>query len=221
MESQGQERQSQKRYVAVIILLLLITCVSIGYAVLSTSLNISGTSTIKNSTWGIELDDENDDTIECPDTQKCTINPTNPDDLTPDDGIVTPENPNPKGAIIWMDGNTVYFKHLLSKPGDVFTFTATYTNTGSIDAKVTNVTKSELNATAQQFMTYTVTYEDGTAVQSGDRLNAGQTATFKVTVTYKPEITVLPTDAQLALINETSAGHTGATSLFTVNYEQA
>ena len=70
-------------------------------------------------------------------------------------------------------------------------------------------------------MTYSVTYADGTAVTAGDSLAAGADATFKVTVAYKSGVTTLPTAAELALINETSDGHTGATSLFTVSYEQA
>ena len=70
-------------------------------------------------------------------------------------------------------------------------------------------------------MTYNVTYADGTTVSTGDTLNAGASATFKVTVAYRSDVTTLPTAAELALINETSNGHTGATSLFTVNYEQA
>ena len=37
----------------------------------------------------------------------------------------------------------------------------------------------------------------------------------------KDKVTTLPTTAELALINETSEGHTGATSLFTVSYVQA
>ena len=192
--------------------------ISVGYAALSSSLNISGSSTIKNNTWDIDVDDGD---ITCPQGEVCTIDPANPETVTPDDGVVTPTNPDPTGAVIWMDGNTVYFKHVLTVPGDVFTFSTTYTNNGTIDAKVASVTKSTLNATAQQFMTYDVTYANGTAVQSGDTLAAGSSATFKVTVAYKSTVTTLPTAEQLALINETADGHTGATSLFTVTYEQA
>jgi hypothetical protein len=192
--------------------------VSIGYAVLTATLNISGTSTIKNSTWDIDIGDTD---ITCPSGQKCTINPSNPDNVNPDDGTVTPSNPNPKGAVIWVDGNTVYFKHVLTLPGDTFTFNTTFHNNGTIDAKVSNVTKSSLNTTAQRFMDYTVTYANGNTVSAGDSLNAGSSATFKVTVSYKSTVTTLPTATELAQINETASGHTGATSFFTVTYEQA
>lgn len=225
-QQQQQEQQHQERYqrrekrtAILLLLLILLVTVTIGYATLSASLNISGSSTIQNNTWNVTIDDGTD-AIECPPGDVCTINPANPDSLTPDDGVVTPTNPNPNGAIIWMDGNTVYFKHVLAQPGDVFTFTTTFKNKGSIDAKLASVTQSSLNATAQNFMTYVVTYADGTTPASGDILNANAEATFKVTVAYKSTITALPTAEELALINETSQGHTGATSLFTVTYEQ-
>ena len=211
-----QQQKLRKRSSALIVLLILVLGISVGFAALSSSLNINGTSTIKDAEWDVGIDEDDPD-IECPASEVCTINPANPDAITPDDG--TGDNPN--GAIIWMDGNTVYFKHLLTKPGDVFTFTTVYSNNGTIDAKLDTVTKSELNATAQRFMTYDVTYADGSTIRSGDVLNAGDSVTFKVTVTYKSTVTTLPTAAELALINETSQGHTGATSLFTVNYVQA
>ena len=193
--------------------------VTVGFATLGSTLQINGTSTIKSSTWNIGGDDTNP--IECPSGEVCTINPQNPGSLTPDDGEVTPENPNPNGAIIWMDGNTVYFKHLLSVPGDVFTFNVTYTNNGTVDAKVASVNKSQLNSTAQQYLTYTATYSNGNEVTVGDILAAGASVTFKVTVAYKSTVTELPDAETIALINETANGKTGATSSFTVEYEQA
>lgn len=212
-----ENKRQQKKGLVLMALLLLVTFISVGYAALSSSLKINGTSTIENPTWDVVIDDEDTDAIDCPSGEKCTINPSNPESLTPDDGT----GDNAKGAIIWMDGNTVYFKHVLSKPGDSFTFTTKFSNNGTIDAKVDTVTKSELNATAQRFMTYDVTYADGSTIKAGDLLKAGQDATFKVVVSYKSTVTTLPTTEELALINETSEGHTGATSLFTVNYVQA
>ena len=104
-----QQQKSNKRYFAVIILLLVILGLSVGYSILSASFNINGTSTIKSNSWEIGVGDGD---IVCPTGQTCTINPTDPDSLTPDEA-------GPNGAIIWTDGNTVYFKHLLTKPGDV------------------------------------------------------------------------------------------------------
>ena len=221
---QEMKRIKRNKYTIVILLLVIIAGLSIGFAALSSQLKVQGTSTISDSTWDIGIDDDGTGGtggIEVPSGETATINPSNPESLTPDDGIPTPENPNPNGAIIWMDGNTVYFKHILKQPGDIFTFNVTYTNNGTINAKVANVTKSELNATAKNFMTYTATYSNGNEINEGDVLNAGSSVTYRITVEFKSGITTLPTAAELALINETAQGHTGATSLFTVTYEQA
>ena len=216
---ENERKSNGKKKAFLILLLVLLLGVTVGFATLGSTLQINGTSTIKSSTWNIGGDDTNP--IECPSGEVCTINPQNPGSLTPDDGEVTPENPNPNGAIIWMDGNTVYFKHLLSVPGDVFTFNVTYTNNGTVDAKVASVNKSQLNSTAQQYLTYTATYSNGNEVTVGDILAAGASVAFKVTVAYKSTVTELPDAETIALINETANGKTGATSSFTVEYEQA
>jgi len=209
-----EKRDSKKKKTAFLLLLLvLLLGITVGFATLSSTLNINGTSTVANSSWDVSADDSD---IECPTGEVCTINPTNPESLTPDDGTGT----NPNGAIIWLDGDTVYFKHVLTVPGDVFTFTVTYTNNGNVDAKISNVSKSALNSTAQSFLTYDVTYADNSVIAVDDTLAAGDSATFKVTVAYKSTVTTLPTASQLALINETANGKTGATSSFTVTYVQ-
>ena len=219
-ESSSSRKSARKKQRYMLILLLLLAVVTIGYATLSTGLNINGTSKIKNSTWNVEIPDDDDDVITCPTGETCTINPTNPDDIDPDNGETTPENPNPHGSVIWMDGDTVYFKHLLEKPGDTFTFDVKFENNGTIDAKIAESgIKVDLNTTAKKFLTYTVTYSNGNEVGVGDRLAAGASASFKVTVSYKDTVTTLPTASELAAINGTDGK--GAPTSFTVTYEQA
>ena len=226
-----ERRKKSKRLATLLLLLIMLVTVTIGFALLSTSLGIRGTSTITKASWDIDAGP-----IECPANQVCTIDPDDPEDLTPDDGTPTCTDANdpttctdPTGAVLWMEGNTVYFKHVLDRPGDVFTFTVGFTNNGNIDAKIVDVVKSgfganSTNTTANKFMSYDVTYADGSTIAAGDELKVGQSRKFKVVVTYKDVIengqTILPTDAELALINEIAEGHTGATSLFTVEFEQ-
>ena len=68
-------------------------------------------------------------------------------------------------------------------------------------------------------MTYDVKYSDGSNVVQNEALNAGQSKTYRVTVTYK-NVSTLPTAAQLDLINEVADGHNGAASEFTATYVQ-
>ena len=49
-------KSKKKSSFAVPLLLLLVISISIGYAALSTTLNINGTSTIKKQTWSVHFD---------------------------------------------------------------------------------------------------------------------------------------------------------------------
>lgn len=214
-----ERRKSSTSEIVLIVLMVLVLSISIGYALLSTSLNIRGTSTVQDAKWDI-----GDIDIECEDDEVCTINP--PDPGGTDTGVAKCQDNDTScdegnGAVIWMEGNTVYFKHILTKPGDTFVFYTTIKNKGNINAKVSNVTKDELNATAKKFLNYTVTDVNGNAISQGRALNAGDSLKVKVTVSYRTDIDALPTPAEIDLINEVALGNTGATSFFSVTFEQA
>lgn len=227
MEKQEQSRRAKKSASLLLLLILLVT-VTVGFALLSTSLNIRGNSKIKKGTWDIDPGN-----ITCPEGEVCTINPQDPDGTDPDECTDPTKlgQDGCNGAVIWMDGDTVYFKHVLAKPGDVFTFNVDFSNNGNIDAKISNVDKKAFginaagtdNTAANKFMSYDVTYNNGGTVSVGDKLAAGTTKNFKVTVTYKDVKvdgqTVLPTDDELAQINGADSNK-GAISLFSVDFEQ-
>ncbi len=214
-----ERRKSSTSEVVLIVLMVLVLSISIGYALLSTSLNIRGTSTVQDAKWDIGGGD-----IECEEGEVCTINPQDPGDTPPGVAKCDPADQNcdeGNGAVIWMDGDTVYFKHILTKPGDTFVFYTTIKNRGNINAKVSNVTKNELNPTARRFLNYIVTDASGNEISQGRALNAGESLKVKVTVSYKTNIAALPTAEEIALINEVAEGNTGATSFFSVSFEQA
>lgn len=250
--NQNNSNKKNTKSILLLVLLLVLVTITIGYAALSTSFNIVGTSTITGA-WcvGIKCGNScsnvatcqnppincpnndciitdcdansqacncNSNTGECsgPTPIDCTQNPDKSDatKCTCDaNGVCTPK------AQVWLKGDSVYFRNTLTSPGDVFTFDTTYTNSGNIDAKLGSFSKSSLNATAQNFLTYEVKYADGSAIVQDESLNVGDSSTFRVTVTYK-NVDTLPTQAQLDLINEVASGRNGATSEFTVNYVQ-
>ena len=215
VEKVVERRKSSTSEIVLIVLMVLVLSISVGYALLSTSLNIRGSSTVEDAKWKIDTGD-----IECEEGEICTINPDDPDDTPPEVCTVTNTN-NCNGAVIWMDGDTIYFKHILSKPGDKFTFYASIKNNGNINAKVTNVIKNELNTTARKFLSYNVTDASGNEITTGRTLNPGETLKVKVTVAYRTDILELPTSQEIDLINEVAEGNTGATSFFSVSFEQA
>lgn len=151
----------------ILALLLLVIGVSIGYAALSKTLNINGTSNIANNAkWDIHL--------------------TNVQ--------VTPGSANASKAAV-IEGDTVSFSVDLNTPGDYYEFTVDVTNAGTIDAKLSSTpTLPTLTAEQQKYVTYTITYDEGGALTGNDPLNHGQTKTVKVRLEFKKDITELPTD---------------------------
>lgn len=156
------EENNKKRSVAVIAVFLLLLLLGLGYAALTTTLNINGTATVKKQTWSIKLQNPNVTT-----------------------GSVTAT----KNPAVTVSGTTCEYGMTLEKPGDFFEFTIEATNDGTIDAKIGDTPIiSGVSTEMEPIVNYTVTYEDGTAVAKDDTLNAGTTKKFKVRVEYDRDI---------------------------------
>ena len=160
----------------VVIALLLIVTISIGYAALSTTLNINGTSTIKTQTWDVHFANVK---------------------VTTNTGATVTKAPT------ITEGKTteVTYNVALNEPGSVYEFTVDVVNGGSIAAK-TSAAPTLGGNTQTGIFNYTVTWSDGSAITANTTLAAGATKTAKVRVEYKKDITVsqLPTaDTALTL----------------------
>ena len=165
-------KKSKKRlnYLLVIVLLLL---VSVGYAVLSTNLNIVGVSTINNSTWDIHWENVQVKT-----------------------GSVSVSTPTIDTA-----KTTVNYSVTLTIPGDYYEFTVDAVNAGTIDGMV-SVVSNKLNGTEittlPSYLEYKVSYEDGVEIAPNHLLAANSSEKYKVHVGYKKDIsaTDIPNTAQ-------------------------
>ena len=78
----------------------------------------------------------------------------------------------------------------LNVPGDFYEFTVDATNGGKIDAMVDDVNENVLTQEQQKYLSYSVTYNDGTKIKKYDRLNSGETKKFKVRLEYRTDIDV-------------------------------
>ena len=147
----------------VVIALLLIVTISIGYAALSTTLNINGTSTIKTNTWDVHFANVK---------------------VTTNTGATVTKAPT------ITEGKTteVTYNVALNQPGSVYEFTVDVVNGGTIDAK-TSATPTLGGNTQTAIVNYTVTWSDGSAITANTALAAGATKTAKVRVEYKKDIT--------------------------------
>lgn len=140
---------------------LLILCISIGYAALSMTLNITGESSIKSAKWDIHFDN-----------------------LVVDSASVSATGP----ATINQSKNTIDYTVKLSKPGDSYSFTVDVVNSGTIDAMVSVVSNTGISDEQKKYVSYSVTYSNGLEVNTKDSLNAGDKRKLKVEVRYRTDL---------------------------------
>ena len=160
--------KNKKTQVYLIIILVVAILIGIGYAILTSNLNILGNTTINKNTWDIHLEN-----------------------LSVTDGSVTATTP----AAIDSNKTTVNFTVKLTQPGDYYEFTVDEVNAGTIDGMISSIVKTGLTESQAKYLDYTVNYSDGTAVSEKQLLAANQTETIKVRVAFKKDLTAsdLPT----------------------------
>ena len=194
-------RRKNKKKSMLLVLLMLIAGISMGYAILNTTLNINGTSKIKDAKWNIYWD--------------------NPQVTT---GSVTTTAP-----IIDSLKTTATFDITLNKPKDYYEFTIDAVNAGTIDAMikvngVNNKVYSDSTRTTEitlpDAIKYTVTYADGTEILEKHLLakksgNTPTRETYKVRVEYRNDEET--TAADLEEITEETIYYMS----FSVEYVQA
>ena len=150
-----------------LLLLLTVLFISIGYAILQTNLNITGTANMNNPTWDIHWEN---------------VSVTN--------GSVTGANITTPATI---DGTktTVSYSIKLPEPGDFYEFTVDAVNAGTIDGMIDAIS-SKLNGTEittlPEYLNYSVTYSDGIEVLENQELKANTSEKYKVRVEFKKDI---------------------------------
>lgn len=159
-----KKEKKDKKYLVLIVLLLLFT-VSIGYAVLSRNYNFNGLINVKGNAWDITPPDSGDITEEPAD-------PANPPqvEVDPDTGDVT-----------------ISYKATLEEPGDIYTLTVPIRNNGTIDAVLQTVTTTPLTTEQQEYLTYSITAEDGSELQGKDLVASTGEIRVKITVKYRDD----------------------------------
>ena len=165
--------KKNKRKLNYMILIIMLLVISIGYAVLSTNLNIVGAGTINNPTWDIHWEN-----------------------VSVKSGSVTAST-----LAIDTAKTTVSYSVTLNLPGDYFELTVDAVNAGTIDGMI-SVVSNKLNGTEittlPNYLEYKVTYEDGVDIAPNHLLAANTSEKYKVHVGYKKDISVsdIPATAQ-------------------------
>ncbi|MBR3211282.1 MAG: hypothetical protein IKF71_05050, partial [Bacilli bacterium] len=160
----------KKKEIGALIVLGIIVALGIGYALLQTTLSISGATKVGDMTWNIYWDNI---------------------DVTAGSVEGTPE--------LSSNDTIVSFEITLEKPGDFYEFTLDAVNDGSIDAIIDSVEKKVDGSTSiPNYLNYTVTYSDDSPISTSQMLNAHSSETYKVRVDFKKDVneTTLPSIAQ-------------------------
>ena len=165
-----------KKETRVMAFLLLLLVITVGYALLSQTLDINGTSKIKKTTWSIIWDN-----------------------VQVNSNSVSGTSVTQAAQITNTEKTLVEYSITLSEPGEFYEFTIDAKNEGTIDGMINVVSNKtyESNGTTEKtlpaYLTYSVTYSDGKAIAPKQLLKAGSTEKYKVRVEFKDvEASLLP-----------------------------
>ena len=160
-----------KKKAIIFVLVALLTVTSVAYAILSTTLNITGTVTKKGGDWNVYFTNLSTPTL----TGGATVS-------------------NAK-----LEASSFTFNALLVKPLDSIVYTFDVTNKGTINAKLSSITLTGEDTANNNNITYTLTYADGKPIAKDDTLNVDAVKTLKLTVTYNDASSISATDVALNL----------------------
>ena len=153
----SKNRASSKKKMLILSLLILLSCLSIGYAYLSSSLKLDIVANVDKLTWDIHLEN-----------------------VVVRSGSVSAIPP-----VISSDKTSVSLTVTFSQPNEYYEFYIDVVNKGTIDAQVDSFFKTTLTAEQTKFIDYKITYKDETEIKKNDILSAGEKETLKVLVYIK------------------------------------
>ena len=179
------------KIVSLVSLVVAIMGISVAFAAMSRTLDISGRVKVLSGDWEVTFTN--------------VVFSANGTKATETVDTSDPSNPMPN-----LTGTTfTNYEIVLTQPGDKGTYTITVGNLGSIDAQLTGITwntgtlnyvgtatdpvkKAADEALVAANLTYRLTWSDGSPITVGDDLNAGNSRKVLVTAEYSPTATELP-----------------------------
>ena len=153
-------RDRKTLYMILSIVMISILTLTVVYAALSTTLNISGNAEVSAANWDIYLDN-----VQLNSNSATTNVPT------------------------ISNKTTASFSTTLSKPGDFYEFTIDVVNNGSIDAMIDGITKTpDLSDNQKKYLNYIVEYQNGEAINTKQLVSKNSYVRLKVKIEYRKDI---------------------------------
>ncbi len=154
-----------KNNLLIIIILLVIIAIGVGYAYLTSNLSITGITEVGANNWDIHFNN-----------------------LQVTNGSVTATTP---ATIDENDTTKINYEITLSRPKEYYEFTVDVVNAGSLDGMIRSI-NSTINNTPisnlPNYLEYSLTYADGVELAANHLLEAGNTVTYKLRITFKDDI---------------------------------
>ena len=157
-------RDRNKRKIIIYSLIISLFAVTVAYAAISTSLNVTGNVVRKGGLWNIYF-----------------TNLSEPE--------LTGDATNVEARV---NSTTFNFGANLYEPGDSVTYTLDVKNGGTLSAKLSSISVQAPADLEERNLEYTITYVNGDAITSGDLLLAGDSKTIKVVLKFKDSATSIP-----------------------------
>ena len=152
-------RNRKSLYLILTVIIISVFTLSIAYAILSVTLNITGAAEVVASNWDIHLEN-----------------------VKVKSGSVSSDVPV-------ISGNNLSFSASLETPGDYYEFTVDVVNSGNIDAMIDSVVKTpELSTEQAKYLKYEVSYASGESVSSKQFLKSNTTTPIKVRIEYRNDL---------------------------------
>ncbi|MDO4996056.1 MAG: InlB B-repeat-containing protein [Bacilli bacterium] len=146
-----------------LLIVFLLVLISIGFAYLTSTLEINGITGIGRNTWNIYFDN----VVNLSGANLATTAPTTSGTNT----------------------KSISYSVNLNKPGDAYRFNVDIVNGGTLDAMITVLTNTTLTAEQAKYVEYSVTYADETPLVTKNKLSKNSSDKLLVSVIYKDNIT--------------------------------
>ena len=154
-------RKSKYKYLIVILLIMFI---SIGFAYLTSNLDIVGLGHLKRTVWKIYFDNVN----------------------ILEGGNLTSTPPTTSNH----NTTSVTYSVTMDKPGDVYKFNIDIVNNGTVDAMVGIIDENTILTSDQsKYASYSIKYLDGREIQEKNFLGKHSKETLQVIIKYKKDLT--------------------------------
>ena len=194
-------KRNNKKKNRLMLLLILLLAISVGFALLSTTLKINGTTNITKQGWSVYW-------------SNVAVTEGSVDAATNIPTIGQDQDDPANTKVTWST--------TLTLPGDFYEFTVDATNAGTIDAMITDIDET-LPASLPSYVSYSVTYADGVPVAEKHLLpkatKSGNTTT-PTTEKYKIRVEFLDTITPEEM-DEIPAGGLRLEFEYDVTYAQA